>query len=409
MTSLLRYGTNGVVELKLSPGVQIAECGAPRGIPLDDPISAVVAALSRPLSFPSLSQAIVPGDRMVLPIEPGLATAPLLAPAVVDFLVRSGIAPADITILRVAGDGCTEPDALRPKFSEPVRTQIGIETHEPSNRNALGYLGATKSGQPIYLNRSIADADMVLPLGSICLEPAGGIQRAAEGLYPTFSDAKTQEQFRGWDAAEQNSKTAGRGRREAEEAAWLLGARFAIRIVPGVGNRILHVLAGDVDNVMAQGSELCAAAWNFRVPSRATLVVVAVAGDAAQQTWDNLGRAAAVAANVVGDDGAIAICSELSAAPGPAMRRLTDADDLHAAVQQIRHSRFDDKLAAARLGAVMQRAKVYLLSRLDESVVEELGMAAVSCGEEVMRLAGRHRSCTLIANAQYAVAAAGDE
>jgi hypothetical protein len=50
-----------------------------------------------------------------------------------------------------------------------------------------------------------------------------------------------------------------------------------------------------------------------------------------------------------------------------------------------------------------------LLSHLDESTVEELGMAHIAAPDEVQRLAQRRRSCTLLGSAQFAQAVVAGE
>ena len=188
-----------------------------------------------------------------------------------------------------------------------------------------------------------------------------------------------------------------------------MGVLFTIQVVPGGGDDVLHVLAGDVKSVFKRGQALCQEAWSYRVPRRASLVVAAVEGDSRQQTWDNVGRAISAAAGAVTDDGAIAVCTDLAAELGPGMRQLAGTDDLDRALRRIMRDSPADALPAAQLAHALEHGRVYLLSRLDESVVEELGVAPVTSGEQIARLASRHPSCILLANAQRAIATADEE
>ena len=58
-----------------------------------------------------------------------------------------------------------------------------------------------------------------------------------------------------------------------------------------------------------------------------------------------------------------------------------------------------DALAAAQLAGALRRNKVYLLSRLDPSLVEDLDVVPIASADELRRLAGHHASCLLIPNA----------
>jgi hypothetical protein len=130
--------------------------------------------------------------------------------------------------------------------------------------------------------------------------------------------------------------------------------------------------------------------------------VAAISGGPGQQTWDNVGRALSAASRAAADGGAVVLCTELATEPGPAVCSLAQAEDLAEAERQIRRTCPPDALAAVELARVLDRTKVYLLSQLDESFVADLGVAPVSAGTEVARLARRHASCTVLANAQHA-------
>jgi hypothetical protein len=133
------------------------------------------------------------------------------------------------------------------------------------------------------------------------------------------------------------------------------------------------------------------------------LVVVSIEGDATQQTWQNVGRAVACAARLVEEGGAIAICSELADEPGPALRCLATAASRKEALRQIRHDRPADLLPALQLARAVGRCHLYLLSRLDQALLEDLQISPLRDPAEVARLALRHATCNLVANAPWAV------
>jgi hypothetical protein len=60
-----------------------------------------------------------------------------------------------------------------------------------------------------------------------------------------------------------------------------------------------------------------------------------------------------------------------------------------------------DTLPAALLAHALDRGKVYLLSRLTPSDVEDLDMIPIGAPEELVRLAQQHSSCVLLSNAPY--------
>jgi hypothetical protein len=173
--------------------------------------------------------------------------------------------------------------------------------------------------------------------------------------------------------------------------------------VPGQGEEVLHVLAGESGAVSRRGRELYRSAWRSTAPRPASLVVAAIEGGPSCQTWDAVGNALAAASRLVEEGGVIALCCDLENEPGPAIQRLEAAPSRAAALEQIRKEKPEDSLPATQLAQTLDRARVYLLSRLDESFVDNLGIAPMREPQEVARLAGGHESCILLANAPYAI------
>ena len=266
----------------------------------------------------------------------------------------------------------------------------------------LTYLAGSREGKPIYLNRAVGDADLLVPIG--CIRPDGslGYLGVPGGLFPAFADQETQRRF--WAPSCAYSSVQLRRRRdEAREALWLLGSRFTLQIIPGSGDQVLHVLAGDVDAVDRRGQQLAGAAWRCAVPRRADLVVAAMEGGRDQQTWENVARSLFAALRIVEDGGSVVVCSDLETAPGPSLMRLTGSDTLDELEREINRDRTPDALAASQLVQALRRVKVYLLSRLETEVVEGLGLGHVSSPEEILRLSEHHMTCVLLANSQHAI------
>ncbi len=401
MISVLRYGTDSSLRLELAPEVLVAHCDAPRGEPLANVADATTRALADPLDFPSLSQSALPGDKVALALEPGVPQAAAIVTRVVEVLLAVGVDAADITVLRTEAD--LETGAVDPisQLTEVVRSRIGSQVHNPGNRESLSYLGASTDAKPIYINRIIHDADLVISIGCLRLSDSPGYYGIHTGVFPTFSETANLDRYRSAKLA----SPAERKRLETlvDEVSWLLGVRFNVQVVPGAGTDVLHVLAGDADAVFRAGSQLCEDAWTYWVPHRADLVVATIEGDATQQTWDNVARALFATSHVVREEGAVAICTELAQKLGPGLQRIVGDEDLDAVLFEIRKYHPSDALPASEVVHALQRGKVYLISRLDDELVEELGMSPVT-GEQVSRLASRYGSCILLANAQYAMA-----
>ncbi len=399
--TLLRYGTDSSVALDVAAEVPLEPRGMPPGETLADPAAAVVAALEQPLEYPPLAQTTTPGDRVVVALGSGLPQVAQITAAVVKTLMAAGVDADGITILRSPADSAVGTDNPLRLVPLPAAERIRVLSHDPANRRNLAYLAASEGGQPILLNRLLTDADVVLPVGCTQREKSAGYFGIHTIIYPEYSDLNTQARFRKHD------RFIGNGhhrelQQEVNNVAWLLGVNFSVQVVPAAGDGILHVLAGQSDLVRRQCREFYRAAWNRSIAQRVNLVIAAIEGPR-QQTWDNLGRVLESAARLVEEDGAIAVCSDLAAAPGPALQRLIGAPSREEAVRQIRRDNPRDALPALQLARVLETKRVFLLSRLDPELVEDLEMIPIAGPEELARLAQRNSSCLVLANAVHAM------
>ncbi len=395
----LRFGLDSSLGFDLPADALVAHCDAPRGKGLFDVAGAVDRALAEPLGFPPLVQAALPGDKVVLALEHAVPQAATVVERIVATLVGGGVAAEDITLVRALADvEAGAPDPLAALPGEVRRAVTGM-VHDPLNRGSLSYLAASTEGKPVYINRSIHDADLVISIGCLRLEQSLGYHGIHSAVFPTFSDAANIDRY--------HRPTAGQGgqgerlARDADEVGWLLGLRFTVQVVPGAAPEILRVLAGDAEAVRREGGRVCAEAWNCLVPRRASFVVATIGGGAEEQTWENVGRALSAVSRAVSEDGALAICTELAQRPGPALQQIIGADNLDKVSRGIRKHHPSDALPAIELVHALQRSKVYLISRLDEELVEELGILPLEAGQ-LRRLAGQYDSCIVLANAQYA-------
>jgi nickel-dependent lactate racemase len=401
METVLRYGVDQSVRLEFANGELLADCAMPRGTALDDPAAALTAAMDAPLDYPPFARGATPGDRVVLAVEAGMPEAAAIVAAVIDYLVRSGVELDGITILQTKADAEGPGGDLQRRWPETWKQRIGVVGHDPADRSQLAYLATTQSGETIFLNRALTDADVVLPIGVLRRDTAAGYFGLHGSIFPALSNEKVLARFRALTSLRAKGERKRQLIAEVDEVAWLLGVFFTIQVVPASGDRVLEVLAGVPAAVRQRGRELYRTAWKCSVPQRASLVVAAIEGSAAGQTWQNVGRALAVASRLVEEGGAIALCCELAEAPGPGVQCLAELGSRQEALREIRQARPADALPAAQLAAAIDRSSVYFLSNLEESLLEKLEIAAVGGGDELARLVRRHPSCIVLSNAPY--------
>jgi nickel-dependent lactate racemase len=396
---VLRYGNNLTVRLDLANEAALVELGTPQGDPLPDLVAAATAALAAPIDYPALAQCTTPGDRVVVALDRGLPQAAEVTAAVVHALVNAGVDADGITVLETQADQLAGAGDPRRLLSPALQKRVALVVHDPDDRRELAYLAADEAGEPILINRAMHEADVVLPVGCLRSEQSAGYFDIHGVVYPTFSDTKTLQRFRSVGTLNGHAARRRELLAAVDHVAWLLGITLTVQLVPAAGEQVLQVLAGLSDSVRLRGHDLYHTIWDCPVKQQADLVLAAIEGGPAQQTWENLGRALQVAEHFVDEGGAIALCCELSAPPGPAMQHLAGESSREAALRHVAKKRPVDTLPAAQLAHALDRSKVYLLSRLDAALVEDLEMIPINGPDELARLAQKHPSCILLANA----------
>jgi nickel-dependent lactate racemase len=397
ITASAALGTDRRVLLK-----RTAVAATEEGFPPLDPVIAAIEALADPVGFPPLASSVVPGDRVAIAVGEAVPCAAGIARGVVQALQRAGVEEESISIVTYDAEMCVH---CRDEFRRHGQTAVQFVVHDPDDPHDLCLVGVTKRGEPVVVNRTIFDADVVLPIGCARLHGYG----VFDSLYPRFSSAASIERFRtppGADAAAAHDFRT----RETDEAGWLIGVPMVIEVVPGAGETVAHVVAGEPEAVAERAGQLCRQQWQFRSLKRASLVIATLSGPAQAQSWNNMARALAASDRLVDEGGAVAICSNLDQPLGKSLGRLVGSDNLAGTERRLLHDHAEDSWAAWQLARALQRGPVYLLSQLDAETVEDLGLAPVADIQELTRLASRHESVAVLEDSQHAVVTvAGEE
>jgi nickel-dependent lactate racemase len=360
-----------------------------------DVAKAVLEALAEPLDYPPLSASVVPGDRIAIALDEAVPCGPEIVRGIVESLNRAGIDNDGISVVTRDAESSRLCSA---ELTKDGQTALAFVVHDPDDENELCLVGVTKKHGPLVVNRTIFDADVVLPVGLA----RSGDSGVYDSLFPRFSNAETIERFR--TPASMNSETSHADRvRETDEAGWLIGAPLVIEVVPGADGTVAHVVAGEAHTVANEVQGLVHEQWTAWSPQRASLIIATITGGAAAQNWENVGRALAAAEQLVADEGAIAICSNLDQPPGESLGRLVGSDDLEDTERRILRDHAADSWAAWQLARALQRGPVYFLSQLPSDTIEDMGMAPVESLEEIARLASRHESYIVLEDAQHAI------
>lgn len=399
MQTTFTYGNDRTCRADLPECARLAvKADAATG--LADPAAAVRDALADPQGFPPLNLATTPGDSVTIALADGVPEVESIVTGAVAALMAAGVEPASLAVVverPIAGR-----DQLQGRLAEIGAGEVRFEVHDPADDEAIAMVGVTSAGEPLRINRTIAEADFVLPIAlSETHSPGDGRPKFA-GLYPRFGSQEAIVSLRPQGASE-SSKQRRKRAAEIDDAVWKLGVGLVVCVVPASGGGIAEVLAGDPAVVAEASSARASELWERPQVEPGDLVVAAISGDDREQTWTNLARALQAAELAIEDGGVVVVYSELAELPPGPFELLYEAVDFAEVARELAHDVHADAQAAIILARALERGPVYLRSQLPADVVESLGMAPIESDDQLSRLAAGRRRCVLIEQAQRLV------
>ncbi len=367
--------------------------------PVRDLSAAIHDALSNPLEFPPLDQALVPGDQLVLVADPQVPSLVDVLSAVIQWFCKQGTPASNIRVV-LAADGRWDAAQLASAIEQQTNIAIQIEQHDLDDNERIAYVAANEASEAIYLNRTLVDADVVIPI--TCARPKTCLDYfGAFGLFPLLSNRATRGQFYSLPSLENPAKHA-ELRSWADQAAWWVGVMVGIQIVPAAHDGVYAVLAGQLQPLEQSAQGITSDIWRSIDEDSSDLIVSMLDGPACSQSWLSLARLLFAALRLVTPRGTIVIATELSDAIGKGLGRLRDPHRLPEVIsKKLASDDSNDALAAAVILSAISSNHVYLISKLRSDSIESLAMGAITSADQLTRLVAQHASCTIIEAGQH--------
>ena len=387
-----------VSALLVAPNLDTDNDRRPIGMPAPDLCR---HALSTPRGFPELGRCVVPGDNVIIAVDPETPFLADVLTAVCEHLQTVPDGGVSLTLLLPEDESGNCWQWLTDSLPLHLQQQMTIVSHLPSDQNQLSYLASSAAGERIYLNRLLTDADMIVSIGLLAFDGQLGVRGTTSVLFPAFSDEATLRAARSHGHSELTPEQQHPFRDLVDEIGWLLGTQFTVQVIPGVGAAPTEIIAGLPDDVLQHGREVLNRVFRILVSEEVDAVVLSIPGGAAFG-WRQLGHALEQASHVINQGGRIIVVADLPVPEGPAatmLRRCQEPEDL---LKPLRREPTSDAVEIAQLIETLRRARVYLLSTLPPDVVEEMGMIPIADSAELQRLVSAVENRIVIPNANYA-------
>ncbi len=260
--------------------------------PLPDIRAALIRALESPVDSAPLRARIAPGAHVALVVSDMSRfwmRQDLVIPHLLSYLHEAcGVACDHLSIVVANGThpGGSETE-LRTLVTDGVFETVRVENHD-CEADDLVYLGTTTLDTPVWLNRTVAEADFVLCLGACTHHIMAGFGGGRKSILPGVSGLETIRHNHAYSldpAALRSNPKIGNGVLEGNplhedmcQAAAMLPELFMVNLVMNAQMELAAIFAGHYLSSWQAGCALVNRIYQVDVPAQADVIVASCGG-----------------------------------------------------------------------------------------------------------------------------------
>lgn len=245
-----------------------------QGTTVSDCDATLTACLQSPAGLPPLDQMLVAGDLIAIAMGDLMGTSAQLLEALLNWLADHAVSPEHIAV--VLPMGATRSEGL-PTIEVIQEAHSGVNwvKHDPQDPYASAYLAADTDAHPIYFNRALIDADVVIGIrSSRGTHPKAHPIAMTSELYPQFTNQETWDRLFKSYAAKAKPKRSWKD--EIIEAEEWLGFVFWIESFLAPDGSLARLQAGDHKQLSHLRATILHSLWSQQEKAQPDLVVIDV-------------------------------------------------------------------------------------------------------------------------------------
>jgi len=236
------------------------------------PKSEITAALMRSIDAPPLYSLAMGKRRVAIAVDDLSRPTPagVILPVLLEMLRLCEVSDEQISIVISLGShGALTPDEIARKVGKETAQRVRVENHD-CRRNLID-IGLKVGQTPVLLNRTFAEADLKILLGSVVPHAFAGFSGGAKMVLPGLSNIESIE----WThkavlmglRGKAGTLEGNRFRAEFERVARHVGVQFGINAVVNSRREIAGLFVGDVEAAHRRAAEFAREVYATRLPA----------------------------------------------------------------------------------------------------------------------------------------------
>ena len=378
----------------------VYESSINRVAPPEDGAAEVAAALANPIGSPRLRELAAGKQNIVViasdhtrPVPSRVIMPQMLAE------IRAGNPSANITILIATGmHRGTTLDELKEKFGDEIVENETIIVHDAHDDALQTYLGVLPSGGELWVDRVVAEADLLVSEGFIEPHFFAGFSGGRKSVLPGIAGMETVMANHCGEFIKSPQARTGilDGNPIHKDMVWAAEKaelKFIVNVVINAQKRVMKAFAGDLLAAHAAGCEYLNGLCRINVP-KADIVITSNGGYPLDQNIYQSVKGMTAGEAAAKDGGVIVMSSSCSNGHGGEgfyrfMAEMPSAKALYEQLGEIPQSETKpDQWQAQILARVMAHHDVIVLcDECSRGLVKEMGMYPVATADEAMSLA----------------------
>ncbi len=356
---------------------------------LVDERQAITQSLRSPIESPPLLDLVKPTDKVVVIATDNTRPCPddrILPPLLTE--LESKVPRENITIIVALGlHPSLNKAELARKLGKDIVANYNVFNHDV---NDTVYIGTTSRGTPVDINRRVIEADFRISTGFIEPHFFAGFSGGRKSIAPGVFSVRSAYHNHGYRMVEHPKARAGitKGNplhEDLVEQAQMAKLNFIVNVLLNKEREITHVVSGHPFKAHEKGCQIEKKIAGVEVPQRADITITTNSGAPLDLDLYQTCKGIDTASQVTRDGGIIIVASSCSAGIGPEAFL-----ELHRSVDSpkevIRKVKRDEPIGVQWENQILARTQlkqdIYLVSSLDDAVVNDMMMTPVSTIEE---------------------------
>ena len=342
---------------------------------LEDPLDAVFDVLEEPIEAEPLA-AIAEGKKSACVVICD-ATRPvqnsLILPPILQTLEDAGVDLSKITILIATGLRRTSTAEERYEIigEDIMLRKFKVSDHSARKLHQHEYLGVTKSGTPIWIDRRYLEAEIKVLTGVIEPHSISGFSGGRKSICPGIAAIETVAPCYAPKLLEHENVQPGcvEGNpvhAEQMEIARKAGCDFIVNVIQNQDHKIAKVVGGHLNQAFLEGVSIARKWQTVTVEKQVDIVVTSGGGSPYDKTWYQTIRGIVGGLDILKPGGTIIIASacEEGIGGGEDFEKMADQfssiDDFVAAITA--DQSFVEQWQLEELAKVLRKGKVKVVS-----------------------------------------------